>query len=99
MIENEQVLRDFVLEAVSNDYESFEQILEQVVRWSSDRGLSATRAEIIPILENAIRDGYVQAYILSAEQPHTQIVEFSLDRLDSLWFYVTPKGKQFVTEL
>jgi hypothetical protein len=99
MNENEQLFREFVLEAVSNDFESFDHILEQVIRWSSDRGLTTTRADIIGILKNTIRDDYVQAYVLSAEQPRGQVAEFSPEQLDRLWFYVTPKGKQFVTQL
>ncbi len=99
MIENNRVFRDFVLEAVSNDYESIDQILEQVVSWSNNQGLIPTHEDIVGILENTIKEGYVQAYLLSAEEPRIQVVEFSPDRLDRLWFYVTPKGKEIVAQL
>lgn len=97
MKERERMIREYVLEAASNDYESFDQILKQVMRWLTDHRQRATRAEILAALEHVIREGYAQPYSLSPER--AQPVNFSPERLDELWFYVTPKGKQLVQTL
>jgi hypothetical protein len=92
-------LQEFILEAISNDYENFHGILEQVLNWSVDSGLVPSRSDVIEVLGRAIHDGYAQAFLLSTQAPHVQPVAFSLDRLDELWFRVSPKGKQVVADL
>jgi hypothetical protein len=92
------ILYEFVLEAVANDYESFECILKQVMQWATGQVLNVAREEVAEALRRAIREGDVQAFLLSPQPPYSQTVEFSPDRLDDLWFYVTPKGKRLVAQ-
>ena len=99
MNDSRQMLHDLVLEAMANDYESFDCILDQVSPWATGRGVSVTRREVAEAVERAILDGCAQAYLLSPQPPHSQPVAFSSDRLDDLWFHVTPKGMQRVKEL
>lgn len=95
----ERTLDEFVIEAVANDYEMFECIVEQITKWSLQVGLNTGREELIDTLGRAIRGGYALAYLLSPREPHSQVVEFSRARIDELWFYVTPKGKEFARAL
>ena len=99
MKSRERVIDEFVVEAVANDYENFECVVQQVTKWSARIGLRTTRQELIDALERAIGNGYALAYSLSPQEPHSQVVEFSRARLDELWFYVTPKGREFVKTL
>jgi hypothetical protein len=62
------------------------------------RGESIARDAVAAALVHAIREGKAKAYLLSPQPPHSLAVEFSLDRIDELWFYVIPKGKQFVVQ-
>jgi hypothetical protein len=93
------MLHEFVLEAVANDYESFECVAEQVIQWSTERGVSVTRRETAEALGWAICEGYAGAYQLSPQPPYCRRVVFSEERLGDLWYFVTPKGKQFVKDL
>jgi len=99
MTDATQALHDLVLEAMANGYESFECVLEQVLPWASQRGIKAARSDVAKGLEWAIREGYAKAYLLSAQPPHSQPVAFSRERLDDLWYYVTPNGMQRVEQL
>jgi hypothetical protein len=98
MSDNEQALYENVLNEEADDYESFEYLLEHSQNWANERGESVTRDEVAAALVRAIREGDAKAYLLSPHPPHSQVAEFSLDRIDDLWFYVTPKGKQFVAK-
>jgi hypothetical protein len=86
-------LTDCVITIVSDDYESFEIILEQTRRLTDSRGLNVTEAEVAEALGRAISDGLAEAYFLSPHPPHSTKVEYSSEKLHELWFYVTPRGK------
>jgi hypothetical protein len=98
MSDNEQALYEIVLINMADDYESFEYLLEHAQQWASENGVSVTRDAIAAALGRAIREGDAKAYLLSSRPPHSQVVEFSLDRIDDLWYYVTPKGKRTVAQ-
>ncbi len=99
MKNRERSLDEFIIEAVANDYENFECIVGQVTKWTARTGLHTNRQELIDSLERAVREGYALAYLLSPREPHSQVVDFSRARIDELWFYVTPKGREFVKAL
>lgn len=96
-MDHHHILLEFVLEAVANDYESFDSIVEQTTNWAKEKGLAVTRAEITRALRQRIHEKYIQPYLLSSQPPFSQKVEFNPDRIGELWFCVTPKGKKFVT--
>lgn len=84
------------MNVIADDYESFEIVWEHVLKWAAERGLAVQRDAVAETLERAIREGDARAYLLSPQPPHSQSVDFSLDRIEDLWFYVTPKGKQAI---
>ena len=84
----------YVAAAVADDYESFDLIVETVVKLLAQDGLSTEGPVILDILGELVANGYVKAYAL----PATTEVPFSRDRLKELWFYATPEGKRLANE-
>ena len=95
----EETLREMVLSSVANDYESFELIEEQVTRWTGEAKINFTADELAKHLQDLIREGLARAYVLSPQQPHSTVAEFSLERLDELWYLATPEGLKVVDTL
>ncbi len=89
-------IKDSVLNAIADDYENIETILETVQKFDSP---AATVHQVSETLHDLIQDGLAQAYDLSPGVPHATKADFSSNRIDELWFYVTPEGKKFVQEL
>ena len=96
-MDRHRILLEFVLEAVANDYEGLECIVEQTTEWAKEKGLAVTRTEITRALRQRIHEKYIQPYLLSSQPPYSQKVEFNPELIGELWFYVTPKGKKLVT--
>ena len=96
-MDRHRMLLESVLMAVSDDYESFECIVEQTTEWAKDKGLAVTRSEITRALRQRVHEKYIQPYFLSSQPPFSQKVEFDPDLIGELWFYLTPKGKKLVS--
>jgi hypothetical protein len=77
--------------AVANDYESFDTIVDEVMKWARAEGRSFRREDILEALRALIRDGYVRAYEMT---PEPRVADFTPERLNELWFYATPIGKK-----
>jgi hypothetical protein len=91
---DEETLRKYVLRAIADDYEDFEIVLRSVNSWARKHGVVPDRQQIQEALEELINEGYAQSYILSSGPPATaEPVPYSPELIDSLWFYITPKGK------
>jgi hypothetical protein len=86
-------LRDCVITEVSDDYENFELILKRTKHLAASRGIKASETTVAEALERAIAEGFVSAYILSPNPPHSTKVEYRMDQLYALCYYVTPHGK------
>ena len=93
MSDRESFLMDCVISIVSDDYESFEIIFEQISRLAVLKGFNVTVAEVTEALEHTMVAGLTEAYVLSPQEPHPKKVSYSADELHELWFYVTPSGK------
>jgi hypothetical protein len=86
--------RDCVITIASDDYESFEIILNDTEKIASERGLKISDIEVAEALRSLIADGLLEAFFLSPQKPHVTKVKYSPDRLCELWYYVTPGGKK-----
>jgi hypothetical protein len=88
-----------VINALADGYQNFKGILQLVKICSAESGREPrmTSGEVNEALRKAIREGYIQSYHLSPHPPHSQAVPFSADRLDELWFSLTPKGRRLLT--
>jgi hypothetical protein len=95
-----KILREYALRAIADDYENFEKILEDVIGWAAESGITAGREATLKALEGLIRDGYAQAYFLSSGPPaRIEAVGYSATSVDQLWFYVTAAGKELALQL
>ena len=86
-------VRECVKTSISDDYENFNRIVDDVCLWAGSAGIEADTEEIRVALESLIAEGDAEAYILSAKPSKSERVTYSRDMLAKLWFYVTPKGK------
>src|SRR5262245_12002548 len=87
-------LSQFVLNAVADDYESFDTIANDAARTASKYGLHLERGQISWALQDLIRQGCIQAYRFLGPSNKAHVVPFSVDKLDELWFYITAQGKE-----
>lgn len=95
-----QVISEYVLRSISDDYEYIEAILEDVANWTSECGTTVDSNAVLKALEELIRDGYAQAYVLhSAPTARAEAVKYSSDRVHDYSYYVTPKGKRLARDL
>jgi hypothetical protein len=100
MEDTKLILREYTLRAISDDYENFDKVVNDVLQWAAKGDIAADRSTIAAALEQLIRLGYAQAYFLSAGPPaKIEVASYSTDGLNELWFYVTPKGKRLAEEL
>jgi hypothetical protein len=96
----EHALRIYVMGAISDDYEDFETVASTAAGWAEEDGLRVFgRQELLSELADLIRTGYAQAYILSAQPPHTRVADYSEGRADDLWFLLTAAGIRALNEL
>jgi hypothetical protein len=94
----ESWVKQSVLTAISDDYEDLDMVVNEVGKWGAQEGVSVTRQGITRALEELIGEGLAQAYVLSAQPPYAEVVRFSVEDVDRLCFYVTPKGKSLVRD-
>ena len=95
-----ELIRIFVLNAMVDDYESFEQISKDIARDNERCGITANRSDILDALTTLIKDGLVQAYRYSGP-PRNEFDKIQgvppLDEIDNPWysyFFVTKKGRE-----
>ena len=100
MKNRDQVIRKHVLFAMANSDEDFATIVSEVTKFASEEGIAVDRQTILEKLGEVIKEGYAQALAVSPERPNiAKPTEFSPERVEDLWFYVTPKGKKLVDQL
>jgi len=75
------LIRDRIITIVSDDFESFAIIMEQIEPLLEMRGIAASAAEVAGVLATVISEGYVDAYELSATQPKAVKAAYDPSRL------------------
>jgi hypothetical protein len=98
-VDSENYIKEFALRAISDDYEEFERIFRDVTEGTVACGKDASRSETQQALEELVRGGYAQAYLLEPRAKQAKAVNYSSADLYRLWFYVTPSGKKLAREL
>jgi len=88
----DDVLKAYVMSAIADDYEDFQEISTVTTRWASEDGLQFDRKEILIALGKLIQSGDAQCYLLSPHPPHTSLAEYSESRVEEVWFMLTTKG-------
>jgi len=93
-----ELVRLFVLNAISDDYENVDQvILRSVAEDGAKCGLTIERSEVVHALAGLIEDGLAKAYLLSGTAPHVTelpgMPAMNIPEKDfETYFYITKKG-------
>jgi hypothetical protein len=94
-----QAVLELVLDAIADDYESVEIILQTINEWDRDRdpeswaarrAVPISRPEVVSALQELTREGFAQAYLFSGDETHA--VDFREGEVADLWFLATQKG-------
>jgi len=80
------------MNAVADDYEDLEHVVDWASRLLSECGIVTSRPELVQTLQELTREGLAQAYVLSPVPPYTTVVPFKSAESGQLWFYLTPDG-------
>jgi len=90
----------FILDALANDRESFEDILRLVnhpeIGWASEAGGPIAAATLLTTLPRLVRDELVQVYVERADRPELEVL--AVGRLPSMpleacYFGLTARGQ------
>lgn len=86
-------LLEMIVDVVSNDYESYQLVVDEVRDWANEENVSCTIDDIKEALADSIAKGYVRVYKYS--QSDSGYKEMTLDKNDwaSQYFYATTAAK------
>ena len=100
---------ELVLDAIADDYENLETILNTINRWYQDdpglkgwkalEAVPVSRQEAIEALRELTEEGFAQAYIYDGGAKQFRAVSFRQNQAGVLWFYVTEKGLRTASRL
>ena len=99
MQQNDQSLKNAVLSIISDDYESLEHIVDSICRLPCPFEPKPNEAHIADALAGLLSEGLAAAYDLSPQPPHVRHAQFSLEHVGSLYFYITPAGREAARSL
>ena len=98
-----ELIRMFVLNEISDDYENFHWISEQVTKLGTKCGMKIRSSEILDALGNLVGAGLAKAYRLSTTQPVKEIAGFpNRDEIERCYvksaqsycyFWITGQGR------
>jgi hypothetical protein len=83
-----------VLEAVSEDYQSFESIVSKLSQFAD-----IVVADIERTLLSCIADNLVAAYLIHADPPYATEVGASSETIRRYWFCITEQGREYIGRL
>jgi len=85
-----------VLEAVSDDYLSFESLVSKLSQSSS---LQWAVMDIEHMLLSALSNHLVSAYLLHADPPYATEVGANAETIRRYWFCITDQGREYLRRL
>jgi hypothetical protein len=85
-----------ILEAVSEDYQSFEAVVNKLSQASH---ISYETIEIERVLLSSVADKLVAAYLLHADPPYATEVGAAPDTIQRYWFCITEEGREHLLRL
>jgi hypothetical protein len=68
-MKRDELLREWAMEAIANEYEDLTTINQEVTTWASEAGHSVNAEEITEALLRLIDSGLAAAYMLSTQKP------------------------------
>ena len=101
----EEWVRQYVLNAVADDYENLEQIVGSVIHWAFSDGKVVPLTQIMEALIEIVTKGDAKAYVLSPQPPYstefhwsTSEEQFEASRVWELWYHITEQGKKAISD-
>lgn len=85
-----------VLEAVSEDYQSFEAVVSKLSQENEDY---EDVADIERVLLRSIANSFIAAYLLHADPPYATEVGADSGHIRRYWFCITEKGREYLGRL
>ena len=85
-------LKACVMNAMADDYEQLDHIVDWATKLLKQRGIEASHKEIVDALAQLIEEENARAYKPSPRSPYSKPVRFSVSQASELWFYLRPKG-------
>ena len=89
-------LRRIVLEAVSEDYESFEAVVSRLSRLPD----AEDRCDIDRIEHSllcSVAHRLVGAYLIHADPPYATAISADPDTVRKCWFFITDAGREYLS--
>jgi hypothetical protein len=96
--DRQTAVRSAILDAVANDYENIDQIVEGVRTMLGSRQSYVTVQDVAEELAALASDQLVATFLLSPSSPQAVPVPFSYEAINDSWFYITPLGKRSLQE-
>jgi hypothetical protein len=93
-----QLLHALIMDAIANDYEPFDMIVQQVTTVASERGLVVNRNEIYIVLKELVDSGFAEAYDLSATSSNNGRILTAFEGAPDCYFLLTQKGKAAIVD-
>jgi len=88
----------FVLEVIADDYESLQEIYEEVTEFGLRCGIHIQQTEIVEELVRLIETHLAKAFRLSPTKPAEEINGVPpLNEIAECYFWVTPAGRRLQT--
>jgi hypothetical protein len=91
-----QDLDRIVLEAVSDDYQSFESVVSKLSRMER---ADCEAPDVERILLTSLANHLVAAYLLHADPPYATEVGIEQDNIRTYWFFITQEGRHYLDRL
>jgi hypothetical protein len=92
-------LKRVVLEAVSEDYESFESVVEKLSRPNHAVDDGCDPDQIERSLLCSIENHLVEAFLIHADPPYATAVAANMDTIRRCWFFITDEGREYLCNL
>jgi hypothetical protein len=92
-------LKRIVLEAVSEDYESFESLVQKLSCLNDAVDERSDIDQIEHSLLSSVENHLVGAYLIHADPPYATAVPADLETIRRCWFFITEEGRAYLCSL
>jgi hypothetical protein len=89
-------LNRIVLEAVSEDFQSFESVVRKLSSQKDTVAGTCDLDEIQNSLLSSVTHHLIGAYLLHADPPYATAVPANIDSIRTCWFFITEEGKEYL---
>lgn len=88
--------RNYVLNVVVNDYESWDTVLNESVVWAYEDGKDLSSATVLEVLGGLIEEGLVDCFLFQPDQNRYETSLFDKAMASNFWFFASQSGKHLL---